>query len=58
MKVKDAIEEKILKKGNEPLIEWLQSVQFKLEIIQEAKEGLKEIGEKVKKTQDRAFKLM
>ena len=50
MKEKEEIEEKILKKGNEPLIEWLQIVQFKLEIIQEAKEGLKDIGEKVKKT--------
>ena len=58
MKVKEAIEAKILKKGNEPLIEWLQSMQFKLEMIQEAEEGLKEMGEKVKKTQDRAFKLM
>ena len=27
-------------------------------MIQEAEEGLKETGEKVKKTQDRAFKLM
>ena len=33
-------------------------MQFKLEMIQEAKEGRKEIGEKLRKTQDRAFKLM
>ena len=58
MKEKDATEAKILKKGNEPLIEWLQSMQFKLEMIQEAKKGLREIGDKVKKTQDRAFELM
>ena len=36
MKAKDAIEANILKKGNEPLNEWLQSMQFKLEMIQEA----------------------
>ena len=58
MKVKDVIEAKILKKGNEPLIEWIQSMQFKLEMIQEAKKGLREIGDKAKKTQDKAFKLM
>ena len=46
MKEKDTIEAKILKKGNEPLIEWLQSMQFKLDMIQEAEKGLKEIGEK------------
>lgn len=33
-------------------------MQFKLEMIQEAEEGLKEIGEKVKKIQDREFTLM
>ena len=58
MKAKDAIEEKILKKGNEPLNEWLQSMQFKMEMIQEAEKGLREIGDKVNKTQDRAFELM
>ena len=51
MKAKDAIEAKILKKGNEPLNEWLQSKQFKMEMIQEAKKGLREIG-------DKAFELM
>ena len=30
MKEKDVIEAKILKKGNEPLNEWLSSMQFKL----------------------------
>ena len=58
MKTKDAVEAKIMKKGNEPLNEWLQSMQFKMEMIQEAEKGLREIGDKVKKTQDRAFKLM
>ena len=29
----EAVEAKILKKGNEPLFEWLQSMQFKLEMI-------------------------
>ena len=33
MKAKDAVEVKILKKGNEPLNEWLQSMQFKQEMI-------------------------
>ena len=40
MKAKEAVEAKILKKGNEPLFEWLQSMQFKLEMIQLAKKGL------------------
>ena len=58
MKVKEAVEAKILKKGNEPLFEWLQSMQFKLEMIQLAEKGLKEIEDKEKKTQDRGFELM
>ena len=33
-------------------------MQFKLEMIQEAEKGLKEIGDKVTKTQVRAFELM
>lgn len=33
-------------------------MQFKLEMLQEAEKGLREIKEKVKKTQDRAFELM
>ena len=58
MKEKEAIEAKILKKGNEPLLKCLQSMQFKLEMIQLAKKGLKEIEDKEKKTQDRGFELM
>lgn len=58
MKAKDAIEAKILKRGNEPLNEWLQRMQFKMEMIQEAEKGLRETGDKAKKTQDRAFELM
>ena len=58
MKAKDAIEENILKKGNEPLNEWLPSIQFKMKMIQEVEKGLREIGDKAKKTQDRAFELM
>ena len=33
-------------------------MQFKIDMIQEAEKGLKEIEDKVKRTQDRAFKLM
>ena len=58
MKEKEAVEAKILKKGNEPLFGWLQSMQFKLEMIQLAEKGLKEIEDKEKKTEDRRFKLM
>ena len=53
MKAKDAVETKILKKGNEPLNEWLQSMQFKLEMIQEADRGLRETWDKAKKAQDK-----
>ena len=42
MNAKEAVEAKILKKGNEPLFEWLQSMQFKLEMIQLAEKGLRE----------------
>ena len=58
MKAKDVVEAKNLKKGNEPLNEWLQSMQFKLEMIQEAEKGLRETWDKAKKIQDRAFELM
>lgn len=58
MKEKEVVEAKILKKGNEPLFEWLQGMKFKLEMIQEVEKGLKEIEDKVRKTQDRAFELM
>ena len=58
MKAKEAVEVKILKKGNEPLFEWLQGMHFKLDMIQEAKKGIKEIEDKIKKTQDKAFESM
>ena len=58
MKEKEVVEENILKKGNEALFEWIQGMQFKLEMIQEAEKGLKEIEDKVRKTQDRVFELM
>ena len=50
MKAKEEIEAKILKKGNEPLNEWMQSMQFKLEMIREAKKGVRETGDKATKT--------
>ena len=58
MKAKDAVEAKILKKGNEPLNEWLQSMRFKREMIQEAEKGLRETWDKAKKAQDKSFELM
>ena len=58
MKEKEVVEAKILKKGNEPLFEWLQSMQFKLEMIMLVEKGLKEIEDKEKKTQDRGLELM
>ena len=48
MKTKEAGEAKILPKGDEPLFEWQQSLQFKAEIILVVEEGLKEIERKVK----------
>ena len=41
MNTKEAIETKILPKGNETLFEWLQSMQFKSEMIIAVEEGLK-----------------
>ena len=58
IKAKEAVEAKILKKGNETLFEWLQGMKFRLEMIQEAKKGLKEIEDKIKKTKSRAFELL
>ena len=58
MKAKEAVEVKILKKENEPLFEWLQSMWFKLEMISLAGKALREIEDTEKKTQDRGFKLM
>ena len=58
MKAKESVEVKILKKGNEHMFEWLQSIQFKLEMNQLAKKGLREIEDKAKKTQDKGFELM
>ena len=58
MKAKEAVEEKILSKGDEPLFEWLQSMQFKSEIILVVEEGLKEMEAKVKKDQDRVYELL
>lgn len=55
MKAKDAVEEFFLKKCTKTLFEWLQGMQFKLEMIQGAKEGHKEIENKLKRTQDRVL---
>ena len=40
------------------MFQWLQSMQFKSEMIVLVEKGLKEIEDKVKKTQDRGFELM
>ena len=50
MKEKEAMEEKILPKGNKPLSEWLQSMQFRFDMILLAKKWLKEMEDKVKET--------
>ena len=57
MKEKEVVEEKILPKVNKPLFEWLQSMQFKLEMILLVEKGLKEIEDKEKKTQDKGFEV-
>ena len=58
MKEKEAIEAKILKKGDEPIAEWLQSMQFRTEMILSAKKGLNEIESKVIEAQNRGFELI
>ena len=58
MKAKGTIKAKILPKGDQPLCEWLESMQFKFEMIMEEEKGLKEIEAKVKKDQDREYELL
>ena len=58
MKTKEAIEAKILKKGDEPIAEWLQSMQFRTEMILLAEKGLKESENKVIEAQGRGFKII
>lgn len=58
MKAKEAVEVKIFLKGDEPLFEWLQSMQFKSEMIMVAEEGLKQIEARVKKDQDKDYELL
>ena len=58
MKTKDAIEVKILKKGDDPIVEWLQSMQFRTKMILLAKKGLKETKNKLIEAQGRGFELI
>ena len=58
MKAKNAVEAKILPKGNKPLAEWLQSMQFRSDMILSVEKGLQETKDKVKETQNRGFELM
>lgn len=58
MKAKEVVEANIFSKGDEPLFEWLQSMQFKAKMIQSTEKGLKEIEDKVNETQDKVFELM
>ena len=41
MKTKEGIEENILPKGDDPLVEWFQRMQFKSEMIMAIEERLK-----------------
>ena len=58
MKEKDVVEAKILSKGDEPLAKWLQSMQFKFEMILSVEEGLKEMKNKVNEAQNKGFELI
>ena len=58
MKAKEVVEAEIFPKGDKPLFKWLQSMQYKLEMILVVEKGLNEIEHKVKKVQDKGFKLM
>ena len=42
MKAKEAMEANIFPKGDYPLFKWLQSMQFKFEMINVVEEGFKE----------------
>ena len=58
MKAKEAIEAKILKKGDELIAQWLQSMQFRTEMILSAEKGLKEIENKIIIAQGKGFELI
>ena len=58
MKTKEAIEAKILKKGDEPIAKWLQSMQFRTEMILFVENGLKEMESKVIEAQNKGFELI
>ena len=48
IKVKEAVEAKILQKGDEPLFEWQQSLQFKAKMISAPGDGLQKTKVKIK----------
>lgn len=58
MKAKESMEVIIPLRGDEPLFEWLNSMQFKSEMILVVEEGLREMEAKVKKDQDRNYELL
>ena len=58
MKIKEALKTKILQKGDEPIIEWLHNLQFRVDMITMAKEGLQKTKDKIKDDKERDFKLL
>ena len=58
MKVKEALKAKTLQRGDEPLIEWIQNLQFMVDMITTAKEELQKIENKIKEEQEKYFRLL
>ena len=58
MKIKEAVEEKIMWKGDEHLFEWKWSLKFKAEMISVAEEWLKETKINFKEEQDRNYEFI
>ena len=58
MKTQEALKDKILWRGNKPIVEWLQNLQFQADMISSAEEGLRKVEHKINEEQERNFKLL
>ena len=58
MKIKESLKANVQQKGDEPIIEWLQNLQFRVDMITIVKEGLEKSKDKIKEEQERDFTLL